>query len=396
MSHPPMYPIGANITLADLSGNVHPILRRLRASEPVSWLPVLKAWLVTRHDLAIEVMRNAKTYTVDHPGFSTAQVVGPSMLSLDGNEHRRHREPFESPFRRQAVEVRFSVPVAAHIGELLDGIVDKSHAELRRDLAGPIAVKTMITALGLEDTPVSAVLGWYDTIVEAVTRITIGQPISPEGRAAFSALRNNLLPSLRSQPEASLLAAVSGVAGNLTEDEIVSNAAILLFGGIETTEGMIANALYFLLTNPPVLSTVYDNPDLISAVVEESLRMEPAAPVIDRYAVRDVQLGSASIKAGDLVRVSLAGANRDPETFADPDRFDPTRSNLRSHVTFAQGPHVCLGLHLARLEAHQALKQILARLPELRLRDTAAAAQAAKPRGLIFRKPQALEVSWKP
>ena len=158
---------------------------------------------------------------------------------------------------------------------------------------------------------------------------------------------------------------------------------------------MIANALYFLLTNPSVLKAVYANLALIPDVVEESLRLEPAAGVIDRYAVRDVQLASASIKAGDLVRVSLSGANRDPATFADPDRFDPTRPNLRSHVTFAQGPHVCLGLHLARLEAHLALKQTLHRLPELHLQDTAAALEKAKPRGLVFRKPQALKVRWK-
>jgi cytochrome P450 len=157
---------------------------------------------------------------------------------------------------------------------------------------------------------------------------------------------------------------------------------------------MIANALYFLLTNPAVLDAVYGEPELISAVVEESLRMEPAAAVVDRYAVRDVTLGAAEIRAGDLVQVSLAGANRDPETFVEPDRFDPNRPNLSSHVTFAQGPHVCLGLHLARLEAHLALQRLLARLPDLRLVETAEALKTAEPRGLVFRKPQALEVCW--
>ncbi|MBV7334339.1 cytochrome P450 [Chloroflexi bacterium TSY] len=122
--------------------------------------------------------------------------------------------------------------------------------------------------------------------------------------------------------------------------------------------------------------------------------MEPAAAVVDRYAVSDVQLGEASIKASDLVRVSLAGANRDPTVFAAPDRFDPERQNLRSHVAFAQGPHVCLGLHLARLEAHFALEQILVRLKNVRLETTERASQAAKPRGLVFRKPQALNVIW--
>jgi len=91
------------------------------------------------------------------------------------------------------------------------------------------------------------------------------------------------------------------------------------------------------------------------------------------------------------MRISLAGANRDPEIFPEPDRFDPHRANLQSHVTFAQGPHVCLGIHLARLEAHQALALVLEKLPGLRLVDV----ELAQPRGLIFRKPKALNVVWK-
>jgi cytochrome P450 len=278
---------------------------------------------------------------------------------------------------------------------LLDGFAANGQAELRRDFAGPVAVKTMIAALGLEEAPVVAVLGWYDAIVEAVTRVTAGEPVSQAGRAAFATLRDNLLPALKRQPDSSLLAAASGLAAGLSDDQIVSNAAVLLFGGIETTEGMIANAFYFLLTNPDALSRVRADSALIPAVVEETLRLEPAASVVDRYAVRDVSLGGASIRAGDLVRVSLTGANRDPAIFADPDRFDPLRPNLRSHVTFAQGPHVCLGLHLARLEAHEALEQALRRLPHLELVASIAATQAAQPRGLVFRKPQALHVKWR-
>ncbi|MEM7125097.1 MAG: cytochrome P450 [Chloroflexota bacterium] len=394
MSKSSAYPIGASVTLDDLENDVHSVLHRLRMREPVTWLPVLNAWLVTRRDDAIVTMRDARTYTVDHPGFSTAQVVGPSMLSLDGAEHAHHRKPFEKPFRRREVEARFRRGVSEIVARLVDGLTSDKRAELRRDFAGPIAVQTMISALGLGNISVSAVLGWYDTIVDAVTRVTAGEPVSPEGQAAFASLRENLLPSLQNQPESSLLATASGVADGLSEDQIVSNAAVLLFGGIETTEGMIANSLYFLLTNPHILRRVYADFELIPAVVEESLRMEPAASVIDRYTTRDVQLRDAAIQAGDLVRISLASANRDPDTFPNPDTFDPERPNLQSHVTWAQGPHVCLGLHLARLETHLALEQLLFRLPGLHLMPNPDALDQAKPCGLVFRKPQALQVAW--
>lgn len=389
------FPIGATVTITDLAGDPHPLLHKLRATEPVSWLPAINGWLVTQREAAIAVMRDSKSYTVDHPGFSTAQVIGASMLSLDGVQHQRHRTPFERPFRLDAVQRSFRQPVADHINYLIDSLGARGCAELRRDFAGPIAVKTMITALGLQGIGVTTVLGWYDAIVDAVTRATVGEPVSAEGQAAFVALRTHLLPILAQQPEANLLAAVSGAGTGLSAEQIVANAAVLLFGGIETTEGMIANVFYHLLTNGMVLAAVRQEPTLLPAVVEESLRLEPAAAVVDRYATTDVQLGNVLIKKDDLVRVSLSAANRDPAIFADPDRFDPWRPNLRSHVTFAQGPHVCLGLHLARLEAQLAVEEALKRLPHLQLAQTDDVQQAAKPYGLIFRKPQALQVEWR-
>ena len=135
------------------------------------------------------------------------------------------------------------------------------------------------------------------------------------------------------------------------------------------------------------------NSNLLPAVLEETLRLEPAAAVVDRYATTDVQLHNALIKAGDLVRVSLSAANRDPAIFPYPDRFDPRRPNLRAHVAFAQGPHVCLGIHLARLEVQEAVRQVLERLDGVQLQGKTAVA-LAQPQGLVFRKPQALQVTW--
>jgi len=164
---------------------------------------------------------------------------------------------------------------------------------------------------------------------------------------------------------------------------------VMLFGGIETTDGMIANAVLHLLSHPDQLALVQADAGLLPNAIEESLRLEPAAAVIDRYATADVELAGAPIGRGDLVRISIAGANRDPAVFPDPDRFDIRRDNSQRHVAFAHGPHVCIGMHLARLEAHTALERLL-RLPALRLDP----ARPAAPRGLVFRKPPALHVTW--
>lgn len=378
------FPLGAALTLEELERDPHAALAQLRAAEPVSWLPALGAWLVTRHDLATRAMRDDQAFTVDDPRFSTAQVIGPSMLSLDGNPHDRHRAPFTPPFRPGPVRTRFEVPVEEQVAALIDELEPRGRAELRRSFAGPLAASIITRALGLEADEVPAVLAWYEAIVGSVTSITSGDGATEAGDSAFAALRIRLMSAIDT---GELLHALSG---DLTADEIVSNAAVLLFGGIETTEGMICNAVLLLLEHPEALSAVRREPALLDAAIEESLRLEPAAAVIDRYATVDTDLGGSRIAGGDLVRISIAAAGRDPDVFSDPDTFDLRRPNARRHLGFAHGPHVCLGVHLARLEARAALAALLARLPDLRLDPD----QPAEIRGLVFRKPPELQVLW--
>jgi cytochrome P450 len=383
------FPIGASVSLDQLERDPHPVLAALRGAEPVSWIPAMDCWLVTSHELALAVIRDPASYTVDDARFSTARVVGPSMLSLDGEAHARHRAPFAPPFRPLAVKDRFAELVATEARRLIAELAPAGNAELRRSLAGPLAAYAMTRALGLGPEEVARVLTWYDAIVGAVTEITAGADVPATGRNAFAALRERLLEVINSGDRASLLAAAASDT-ELGDDAIVSNAAVLLFGGIETTEGMIANAVLALLERPGELARVRRGPDLLDVAIEESLRLEPAAAVVDRYAVADVELDGVMIGRGDPVRVSIAGANRDPAVFADPDRFDLERANAGRHLAFAHGPHVCVGVHLARLEARTAVSILLERLPGLRLDPE----RPAGVRGLVFRKPPALHVVW--
>jgi len=384
------FAVGAAATLEQLERDPHALLARLREREPVSWVPVLEGWLVTRRDLAMQVMRDPRTFTVDDARFSTGQVVGPSMLTRDGDEHRRHRGPFAQPFGRGAVHARFAQPVADEAERLIDVMRPAGRAELRRELTGPLAVAVITRALGIRDADARAVLSWYERIVAAVTDLTAGRPLRAEGRDAYAALSAAIAPALDGDPVSSLLAAVAGDAGGLQRERVISNAAVLLFGGIETTDGMIANAIWHLLSQPDQLARVTASPDLLANALEESLRLEPAAAIVDRYATADVELAGAAIRCGELVRVSIAGANRDPAAFADPDRFDVARANARLHLAFAHGPHACIAMHLARLEAQIAVERLLSRLPALRLDPAAPSA----PRGLVFRKPPELRVLW--
>jgi cytochrome P450 len=383
--------LGAGVTLEALALDPHPLLARLREREPVAWIPALDGWLVTSYELALAVMRDAETFTVDDPRFSTGQVIGPSMLSLDGEEHTRHRSPFVAPFRAGAVRERFAELTAREAEALIEGLRPAGEAELRRSFAGPLAAAIVTRALGLGEGESGDVLGWYDAIVAAVTEITTGAELSSRGAEAFSALSRRLTPVIAGEAERSLLAAAAAHS-ELSREQILSNAAVLLFGGIETAEGMIANALLALLEHPAELARVRAEPQLLDRAIEESLRLEPAAAVIDRYATADVELAGTRIVRGQLVRISLSAANRDPAVFADPDRFSLDGASARRHLAFAQGPHVCVGVHLARLEARTALALVLERLSGLRL-DPARPAQV---RGLVFRKPPAVWVLWDP
>ena len=385
-SHPTTrrYPLGELVTLEQLDADPYGPLARLRETEPVSWVPVLGGWLVTRRDLCIDVMRNASLFTVDDPRFSTAQVVGPSMLSLDGDEHRRHRDPFASAFLRPESRSAFAALAEREAGGLVEALAPSGRAEIRRDLAGPLAVNVVAGALRLLNAAPGEVLGWYDEIVAAVDRVSAGGEIGSRAHTAVSDLGRTVDATIEHGD-----GVLADATATLAPAEIVSNAAVMMFGGIETSEGMTTSLFWHLLTNRDQLTAVAADRSLAASAVEESLRLEPAAARVDRYATSDTELATAVIKAGDLVIVSLTAANRDPSTFPEPDVFDLSRPNVRSHLAFAQGPHACVGIHLAKLETLAALNAVLDRWPGITID-----AGSTPPSGVIFRKPRSLPVRW--
>jgi cytochrome P450 len=267
---------------------------------------------------------------------------------------------------------------------LVEGLAPAGRAEIRRDLAGPLAVRVVASALDLLDVAPGVVLGWYDEIVAAVDRVSAGGEIGARAREAVSALSGHVAGTIEHGQGVLADATVT-----LAPAEVVSNAAVMMFGGIETSEGMTTSLFWHLLSEPDRMAVVRADRSLIANAVEESLRLEPAAGRVDRYATADTELAGASIRRGDLVIVSLTAANRDPATFPDPDRFDLARPNSRSHLAFAQGPHACVGIHLARLEAQSALEAVLDGWPGVRIQ-----AGSTAPSGVIFRKPRSLPVSW--
>ena len=377
----------AAITIDELTADPHGALAHARDIGPIAWLPALDGWVVTGRRAAVDVMRDDERFTVDDPRFTTGQILGPSMLSTDGRAHSRHRAPFNGWFSDRGELQRLTAWMTDRARILVAELEPHGRAELRTALAAPLAAETVAHALRLDPPGAGALLEWYAAIVDGVQRLTAGLDAGGGAALAYRDLATAIEAASRPDPPPPLAQAFQA----LSPTEVVANAAVILFGGIETSEGATANALWHLLTHPDALATVRADRSLVAAAVEESLRLEPAAATIDRYATTDVELHGASIRAGDYVVVSLAGANRDPDVFADPDDFVLGRPNVRTHTTFALGPHACLGIHLARAQTTAAVEAVLDGFDHLEL-DVG----AAGPVGLVFRKAASLDATWTP
>jgi cytochrome P450 len=375
----------AGVTLAELEDDPHRIWHQLRAKGPVVWVDAVNGWVIVERQAAVNAMRDAATFTVDDPRFSTGQIVGPSMLSTDGPAHGRHRGPFVTAFTATALTDAIDW-CNSEATRLVASIAAQREAELRTHIAAPLAVSTIVRTLGLSDVDDDEVLSWYRTIVAEVEAINYGGLDKDKSLAANDALVAAARRTINDNPAGFL----AGAAKDLTAIEVASNVAVIMFGAIETSEGATANALWHLLTHPEQLALVLNDPTLIPAAVEESLRLEPAASAVDRYATADTDFAGVSIRKGDFVQVSLAAANRDPSVFVEPDEYRVERPNTRLSTTFAYGPHACLGIHLARAETIAAVSAALRDLPGLRLDR----GQSQGPQGLVFRKAAAVTATW--
>jgi cytochrome P450 len=369
------------LTIEQLTGDPHPHWHRLRGQAPVVRVPALDGWVVLTHSAASAVLRDPVGFTVDDPRFSTGQLFGSSMLSTDGAEHARFNAAFAAGLRIGPVRERFAEHVRAEVTRLLAPEQAGRDFELRSQLAGPLAVSVMRELLGLTGIEPATLLAWYAAIVAGVDRISAGSDAGPAAVRAHAELSARIADAVAD-------GRTELADATLTRTEIVANAGILLFGGIETTEAMIALAGWHLFRHPEQAAAVRRHPELIPAAIEESLRLEPAAARVDRYTTRPVTVAGVPIPAGELVIVSLSAANRDPAVFADPDSFDLTRPNANRQLAFAAGPHYCLGAHLARLETQAVLGELLRRRARL------VEEKSEPPRGLVFRKPASVWIRW--
>lgn len=384
------FPCGAAIEFADLEEHGRAAaLDRLREAEPISWLPALGGWLVTSYPLARELLGRRDDFTVWAEPNLVRASLGVMMLTSDGAAHERQRLPFDAPFRVRPVRERFAGPVRTHVERLVEALAPEGACELGSAFAAPFAIGIAGELLGLSLDDVPRIAGLYDAFAGAM--VYDGDP-EPQRRAdaareEFDTLLAGELARVRSRPDGSITSAVAG-ATELTDEELIAQLRVILFGAIETVQSMVMNTVLLLLGHPEQLAAVRGNQTVLANAVDEAMRLIPPVAFIERWTARPAALGGVELGAGEFLGASTLAANRDPGMFPEPLRFDVFRANARHHLAFSHGAHHCLGFNLARLQGLIAVGALLERLPELEL------VAAPEPHGFAFRRPAELHVRW--
>jgi cytochrome P450 len=351
----------------------YPVWAELRETDPVHEAGG-NVWLVTRRDLAEQVLRDPRLQA----GAGVAESFGEAegllsdvmaawLMSLDGEAHQYARNLVSREFTpRRVASLAPVIGSLAH--ELAAAWFERAlgaPADLVEALAFALPSRVMCHLFRIELTE------WRER-VEPLFRPPPGTEL-PQG-GAIQGLAEYFDELVRAPDEIdpksllSLLSLPDPEAGELSDLEVVANCVLLVTAGIDTTSALIANTVLCLLQNPEQLALVRADPELVPAAIEETLRFEPPALSCSRHAVEKFSLGGREIPAGSQILVSLAAANRDPRRYADPERFDLARADIEP-LTFGGGRHVCLGASLARLEARAALEALLEPGHELELQS---------------------------
>lgn len=332
------------------------------------------------------VLRDGATFSSAGYANTIGHVFGHSILEMDEPEHHAYRALIQQAFTRKAMEEWEAEIVRPVVARHVAAFADRGRADLVRQLLFPFPVAVIAGMIGLPE----ADLPQFHR--KAVELITIAAGVE-RGLAASAWLYDYfqaVIAERRAAPRHDLISVLVQAeldGQHLTDDEIIAFLRLLLPAGAETTYRSSSNLVFGLLTHPDQLAAVRDDRSLIPQAIEEGLRWEPPLTSIGRTATRDVEIGGVMIPAGSPVSVCMAAANRDPARWDRPDTFDIFREP-KQHMSFAFGPHMCLGMHLARMETTVALEAILD-LPNLRLDPDAADVHIS---GLAFRAPMTLPV----
>jgi cytochrome P450 len=375
-------------------GVPHEALRRLRDHDPVSWQEEHEVgiwpagpgyWAVTRYDDVRHVLRSPADFSsslgatqIRDPAPADLPFIRRMILNMDPPEQVRLRTLVTGAFTRRRLE-RFAGTVRDRAAALLDAVVADGRCDLPRDVTDDLPLQNLADLLGVPAADRALLLEWTNRVIgyqdpEHGTVLTDadGNPVNPRSPAALQDMfdyAEQLAEAKRRDPADDVLTALveAEVDGEkLTDAELKMFFFLLVVAGNDTVRSALPGGVLALVEHPVEYARLRADPALLPGAIEEMLRWHPPVLTFRRTATRDVELGGRRIAAGDKVVVYHVSAHFDERRFADPLRFDLTRSP-NDHVAFGQGPHLCLGAMFARMQLRAFFTEFLARLPQVEL-----------------------------
>lgn len=365
-----------NYDLSDTPEDARVHIRAAQSQSPIAMGPVGPE--ILSYDLARAVLRDPR-FSIP-PGITLmAQGVtsGPlfdkvmaSLLCVDDEAHQRLRKLVSKAFTPRATS-RLHDTINDVVNGLIDQVVDSGRFDVVVDIAKPYPIPIICALLGAPREDWQRFSAWTENILKAFNFSTNLAEEEPAIMRAWSELdayvddmitlrRHNLTDDLLSE-----LIRAENDGDRLSVDELRMMAAALLMAGTDTTRNQLPASVQVLCDHPDQWAILQGDPDFAMRAVEESMRHSPIVCGTVRTVTQDVEFDGYMFPAGTFVMVNTGAANRDPEVYEDPDRFDITRKEVPPILTFGGGRHYCLGANLARLELAEALATLARRLPGL-------------------------------
>jgi cytochrome P450 len=339
------------------------------------------AWLILRHKELYDAFMDSAHYPCSAAHLRhSSPVMGKSILCLDGDEHRIKRALVANAFlpsRVRGYTERLLRPIA---NRLIDGFAGRTELDLVAEYTRRLPVLVITGLLGVPNENERQLIEWIEGL--------FSYPWNPESalraRDEVTAFFLPIIHARRAEPREdliSLIAASEFEGHRLTDEEVLAFARLLFPAGADTTYLALGSMMNHVLADAALTAQLAAEPALMPKVVDECLRLYNTTAFLPRYTESGIDYDGVRIPPNSWVMFGIRPANRDPEVFADPDRFDVARDRRRS-LTFSVGPHACLGMHLARAEMSVSLELLLSRLPGLRLRNGRVAMTNAVLRGV--------------
>jgi cytochrome P450 len=350
-------------------------------------VPSNSVWTVNTFDTVQAVLRDGEGFSSKGYEDVMGAVFGHSILEMDEPEHHTYRNLIQQAFTRKAMERWEAEVIGPVVNALIDDFIDDGAADLVRRLTFPFPFEVIADQLVLpeDDKP------RFHRMATELISVQVDMERALKASADLHAYFSKIIAERRAAPAQDLVSVLAGAeldGQQLTDDEIIAFLRLLLSAGAETTYRSSSNLLFGLLTHPEQLAAVRDDRSLLAQAIEEALRWEPPLLTIMRTPTREVELGGKTLEAGDTVVINIGAANHDETRWEDAETFDIFRPQI-PHIAFASGVHMCLGIHLARMETMVVMNAVLDRLADLRLDPDAEAPYIT---GMVFRAPPALPV----